>query len=233
MTYCPECGAAFSNWTENCPDCDVPLEQDAEAAVPQAEWVRVYTGAGQPLRVVEGNLKAMGIPVVRLPGEGLSQYPFTTIGMADETLLWSLAVPADVHRTRADLVGMAVTAAQSVRDGDEEAIAEAEEDYDVRGCPECLLFFHDTYEACPGCGQALVPAVEIFEEGQLEPDRVVVGHGTAEKAKALAQRLEAAGFGAEAFEMEGWSVAAVELPWGELTTRTAQAEAVLNGEGDA
>jgi hypothetical protein len=108
-----------------------------------------------------------------------------------------------------------------------DAVLEAEEDYDVRGCPSCLLFFHENYAHCPGCQTELVPAVECFEEGQAEPDRVIVGHGTQDQVKALEQRLRAVGLDAQTFEVEDWPVDVVDLSWAELTDRTAEAEVAL------
>ena len=77
----------------------------------------------------------------------------------------------------------------------------AEEGFDVRACPSCGFFFHDTYIACPGCAAELVPAVEVFEDGQLEPDRVIVCHGEPEEMDWLGGELRKAGFDAESFEV--------------------------------
>jgi len=104
---------------------------------------------------------------------------------------------------------------------------EAEEDYDVRGCPACLLYFHDTYQNCPGCGAELLPAVDCFEEGQTAPDRVIVGHGSDAEVKDVAARLTAVGLDAQASAVEDWPVSVVDVPWTELTDRTAEVETTL------
>ncbi|HEU4752235.1 MAG TPA: hypothetical protein VFU47_03930, partial [Armatimonadota bacterium] len=112
-------------------------------------------------------------------------------------------------------------------EADDEAMAAAEEDFDVRGCPECGLYFHDLFTICPGCDAELIPAVELFSDGQLEPDRVVVAAGLDLPMKDLAERLKSAGFDAEAFGVEEWLVAAVDVPWRELTARTRELEPLL------
>ena len=144
---------------------------------------------------------------------------------------YELRVPAAYAETHRDQIEEAIRSS-SWEGGpalNEAAEAEAEEDYDVRACPACVLYFHQNFAACPGCGSELVPAVEVFEEGQAEPDRVIVAAGPVEHAKAVGERLKAAGFTAEAFEVDGWAVAAVDLPWRELTDRTREAEGLLAG----
>lgn len=110
---------------------------------------------------------------------------------------------------------------------DPSTVAEAEAGYEVRACPACAFYFNQTFSACPGCGVALVPAVEVFNEGQAEPDRVIVGVGSGSAVRALRDRLNDGGFAAEAFHVEGWLIAAADLPWRELTRRTAEAETIV------
>lgn len=176
----------------------------------------------------------MRLAAFRIPSQRLAaQEP---AGVSDahtpRTAAYRLLVPEAVLEQKRELVDSAVrSATPGGLQEDADAIREAEEDYDVRACPACLLYFHDCFAACPGCGAGLVPAVEIFEEGQAEPDRVIVFDGPAEASKALAERLREARFNAEAFEVEGWAVTAVDLPWRELTDRTVEAEQLCAAGG--
>jgi hypothetical protein len=193
------------------------------------DWVRVYTGPGRVAEIVESTLRTAGIDVVRLPGENLELFPYAFARGAEHLAFYTLAVaPQDYERRRAEITA-AVEAAGGAGEAGADAVAEAEEDYDVRACPKCLLYFHDSYSVCPGCGAELVPAVECLAPGQLEPDRVIVSHGTEAGTKSVAGELRRAGFDAQATAVEDWTVAAVDLPWRELTDRTAEAESVLRG----
>ena len=89
------------------------------------------------------------------------------------------------------------------------------------------LLLHKAYTECPGGDWVLVPAVEILEEGQLEPDDVVVADGPVEEMTALTARLQDAGFNPTIATPEGWPMTLVTLPWGELTDRTVEAEAIF------
>jgi hypothetical protein len=201
----------------------------AEIIEPEdAGWVEVYTGKGVQLRQVEAQLQRAGIDVVRL--QSAEALPYPVITHQPETAYYALRVPIDQVKAYHEEIEAAVSAATGEPTPDLEAMAEAEEDYDVRACSRCLLFLHHTYTLCPGCGSALVPAVECFGPEQMEPDRVIVRDGAEAEMKALALRLEAAGFDGEAFAVEDWPVAVVDLPWSQLTARTAEAEALLAGE---
>lgn len=224
MPFCPDCRAEYRDGFTRCADCDVDLVPDLDGVPNLDGWVGVYTGPEASVRLVEMRLKAFGIPSQRLPGPHAAgaMSEFYTPHLAGYQLL----VPGGAAERQADRIAEAVRsgAAPGAADEDPAAMAEAEEDYDVRACPACALYFHDNYAACPGCGAPLVPAVEIFEAGQAEPDRVIIADGDPAAARALSARLREAGFAAEAFEVEGWPVAAVDLPWSELIDRTAEAE---------
>jgi hypothetical protein len=140
--------------------------------------------------------------------------------------LHSLAIPREEHEARREEVEALVGAGGGPAENRAAAL-EAEEDYDVRGCPSCLLYFHENYQHCPGCGAELLPAVECFEEGQTAPDRVIVGHGTDAEAKELEARLRAAGLDAQASAVEDWPVSVVDVSWQELTDRTAEVETAI------
>lgn len=234
MPFCPTCETEYRDGFTHCSDCGTPLV----ATLPQASaphtlsWVPAYSGPQASVQVVEMRLQAYGIPTESVPDNpdfgALSE--FHTPHLAGYRVL----VPAEhVERSR-ELVEEAVRSSTWEGGPGEHPGAEAEaaEDYDVRACPACLLYFHRSFAACPGCGAGLVPGVEIFAEGQAEPDRVIVATGPVEAVKALRDRLTDAGFGAEASEVDGWTVAAVDLPWRELTDRTSEAEGIL-GAGQA
>lgn len=227
MPFCPSCGAAFRSGL-NCPTCDVPLGEAPPESLPSAqavEWIAIYKGRGVPVRSLEAGLRHHGFSVVLLPDEQTG-YPQVQPHSGSELQFYRVAIPEDqYHARRGEVDGL--LAALGSHAEDPVAILEAEEDYDVRACPECLLFFHENYDACPGCGSTLVAAVECFEAGQAEPDRVIVGHGTVSTVKQLESQLKEGGFDAQAFEVEGWSVDVVDLPWGELTDRTGEAEEIL------
>jgi hypothetical protein len=229
MPYCPSCNAEYRAGFTECADCRVPLTATmTETQVPATgDWVPVYTGKGLELAAIEENLKRRGFAVVRGPVEqsGVS-IPVGVLG-TNAAALYTLAVPASQAETRGGELERAIAEVSGAAPGDPEAMAEAEQDYDVRGCPACGRFFHDNYAACPGDREPLVPAVEVFEEGQLEPERVIVGDGPEPQAQELAERLRAAGFDARAGTPGGWPTALVDLPWSELTARTEAAEAAL------
>ena len=228
MPFCPSCGAAYQGSSPDCPECHSALATpvpEVEPASRVQNWITVYRGAGVQLRSVEAGLEAQGFSVARLH-ELNSEPSATWQHRGSEVAIYELSIPESEYRARQPEVQALVAAgSQSVENPD--AVREAEEDYDVRGCPRCLLYFHENYTRCPGCEADLVPAVECFEEGQAEPDRVIVGHGTEAAVKSLETRLRDQGFDAQSFEVEGWTVDVVDLPWRELTDRTAEAAAVL------
>lgn len=230
MPLCPRCETEYAAGFDRCPECSMgPIPQlvPEYARADLSSWVSVYRGPDVSVRIIEMRLRAFGIPTQKLAAEpdfgALSE--FHTPHLAGYQLL----VPRETAQKQREQIESAIRSS-SWEGGPEEdtaAIAEAEEDYDVRGCASCGLYFHDNYTHCPGCGSELVAAVEVLEAGQLEPDRVIVADGIAADAKALAEQFRAAGFEAEAFEVEGWPTCAVDLPWRELTDRTKEAEALL------
>lgn len=227
MLYCPSCGAAHPDHLSICPVCGVPLVETPgrPPVTPPGEWVTVYRGTGVGFRAVQASLEEAGIQTVRLPGEGVELFPIEA-SRGSEVILYALAIPAETYEARREEVD-ALIAAGSGTEADAEAAREAEEDYDVRGCPTCLLFFHRNYARCPGCGAELAPAVDCFDEGEAAPDRVIVGDGDETSVRELEGQLREAGFDAQAVAVEGWPVNAVDLPWEEVMDRTAEAETVL------
>jgi hypothetical protein len=230
MPFCPQCQTEYQNGASRCADCDVDLVPHLIREYARGDgsnWVSVYQGPDVSVRMIEMRLRAFGIPTQRLAAEPTfgALTEFHTPHLAG----YKLMVPTEAAQADRERIESAIKSS-SWEGGPEEdaaAAAEAEEDYDVRACASCGLYFHDNYTHCPGCGAELVAAVEVFEAGQLEPDRVIVADGIAAEARTLAERFCAAGFGAEAFEVEGWPVCAVDLPWGELIDRTEEAEALL------
>ena len=228
MPYCPECGTEYREGFTTCRDCDVALTDtpppaDTQDEPEEEEWTPVYTGRGVLLDVLDERLKALEIRTVRTAFEqGGSEAVFGT-----QTSIYTLLVPKEVHQERREEIEEVVASANREYQESGTAATEAEQDYDVRGCLECGLYFHDVFEVCPGCEAPLVPAVELFSDDQLEPDRVIVAAGLDLPMKDLAERLQKAGFDAEAFSVEEWLVAAVDVPWGELTGRTEELEPLL------
>ena len=202
----------------------------------ESEWVRVYTGVGARLLAVEDALRRAGFSPARL-NESVNMLPVwmaATPAFGDQSLL----IPKELCEARWDelqrlIPELSDVAAREDVSGNPELAAEAEREFDVRGCPNCGLFLNDSYARCPGCGTELVPAVEIFAEGQLEPDRVIVADGPAPAMIELREHLQSAGFTPEAFEVEGWTTDAVDLPWQELIGRTADVENVLGSRRQA
>lgn len=211
-----------------------PAAPDSEAPPGShpPDWVEVYTGRGAALRAVEEDLKSRDITVVRTPYAVGAAFEVGIFG-TDEGSTYILSVPPDEYEARREEVDSAVAECGGLGTGDLAAQEEAEEDYDVRACPTCSRFFHDTYLACPGDGTALVPAVECFAEGQLEPDRVVVWNGEPAAAEAVAERMRTAGFNVQVKSPSGWTTSLVALAWAELIDRTAEAEALLRNGADA
>ena len=211
------------------PGATLPTTNPADGEV---EWVTVYTGSGPTLSLIRSELEALGLTVVRLPsdvGEGPDVGVFSA-----ESVVYRLNVPIDQYQAQEEAVYNVLDAITSADDAANLAAqAEAEQDYDVRGCPTCCRFFHDTYVTCPGDDRELVPAVECFAEGQLEPDVVVVAHGEPPDGAAPAvARLEEAGLHPRVEQPAGWPVIIVALPWGELTDQAEAVEAALRIDGE-
>jgi predicted amidophosphoribosyltransferase len=229
MPVCPSCGAEVRPGAAACPGCGTVLPGAASTLkpdTPEPGWATVYSGRGVELRMAEEALVQAGFTSIKTYEDPANTFPVAAFGTQDLTY-YSIALPADEYQARREEIERITSEIRGQSPEDVEAQAEAEQDYDVRACPGCALFFHDTYSACPGCGAELVPAVEIFEAEQLAPDRVIVAHGTAEEMKDLAAQFQAQGFAAQANAIEDWTVAAVDLPWTELIDRTDEAEALL------
>ena len=242
MPFCPTCKTEYRPGFHTCAECRIALvdelepeaepeepEADEQGPTPEREWYKIYTGVTAVVERIEAYLESMHVPFVRLPGESVELAPVGRVRhIGPDLTLWAVAVPADLYEQFQDQIDRAVHAGRlAAGDADEDAEAHAEEMYDVRGCPECAFFFSEAYAVCPGCGVELVPAVEIFEDGQFEPDRVIIADGDGPEADALTVRLKEAGFDAESFEVDGWDVSAVDLPWSELSTREAEIEELL------
>jgi uncharacterized OB-fold protein len=235
MPFCPACRSEYRAGFTQCSDCgaelvdELPVSETAEAEPGHDDWVVVYEGTAGSLKVIENRLRAMLIPCVTLPA---AAQPMGALAEYDtpHLVVSRLLVPPEIYDLQQRAIEMAVvTGSAEAGEVDVAVIQEASEDYDVRACPQCVYYFHDSYLTCPGCGAELLPAVEVFEEGQIEPDRVVVYSGPEADAQEVAGRLQAAGFAAEAFGVEDWPVFAADLPWRELINRTTDAEAVLAG----
>lgn len=226
MPFCPSCGVEYRAGVTECADCRVPLTDTPPAQPSPEDWVSVYTGHGVEMAMVADDLANRGLTVIRAPSERLELAPVALFGSPGLDF-YSLSVPRAEFAERQAEIEAAVAEIAGGGGADPAAEAEAEQDYDVRACPTCRRFFHETYTACPGDGTALLPAVECFTEGQLAPDRVVVGHASLGEAEALAARLGSTGLGAALVSPPGWSVALVDLPWTELCDRTAEVEALL------
>jgi len=228
LLECPACGAALIQETEPREDDAVDLDETGARGADDVEWTPVHTASGLSLRAVEDDLESRGITFVRLPAENIAAMEVGVFG-TQELALYTLAVPADQYALRRAEIEAAIAAMQASSLGDPALQAEAEEDYDVRGCPSCRRYYHGSYAECPGTGEPLLPAVECFEVDQTEPERVVVVSGAPAEMGRLAARLTAAGFNPSVETPEGWPVALVELSWDELTARTAEAQAALGG----
>jgi hypothetical protein len=212
-------------------DTDQSVDTGVDEPV-EVEWVRIYTGNGLGPGLLEEDLKSRGIPAVRMPFEEAGAATETAI-FGQEGTTFTIAVPAGEYASRRPEVDEAVAAVAGGLAGDPAAMAEAEEDYDVRGCPACDLYFHHQFTTCPGCGSELLPAVECFEEGQLEPEYVVLRHGPEAELQASGAGLEAAEFHPRIRLLPGEAGALLELPWSELTDRTGEAERLAGGSGVA
>ena len=222
MAFCPTCGVEYREGFTTCVDCDVNLT--AQAPEPAQEWVEVYTGRGVLLDMAEDDLKRRGLTVTRMPYEELGG-TFEALG-TQEASLFRLMVPVEEHAARAEEIAAGV-AASTTAPADAAAMAEAEQDYDVRGCPTCRRYFHSNYSVCPCDGMGLVPAVEIFSAEQLEPGSVVVRDGAQADLGEPCARVLTAGFSATIAHPGDCANALLCVPWEELTARTEAALAAL------
>jgi hypothetical protein len=223
MPFCPACRVEYREGFTECSDCHVPL---VVALPPEEDWVEVYNGSGLELHAVESELESLGIPFSKV----VSDVPEATFGafvLGPDITPYAVSVPVSVYQDREAEILEAVAVGSPEQPADAAAIADAEEDWQVTGCPNCLRYFHQPLPACPGCGGALLPAVECFREGQTAPEAVVIGCGSREQMQALEERLLNAGFHPRLVVPDGWPTTVVELPWAELTDRTAEADRLL------
>jgi hypothetical protein len=223
MPFCPSCRTEYREGFVECADCKVPLVE--HPGPPDELWVDVYTGRGVALRAVEDELERLGIPVARGHSDILGATFDVGIFGTTEMTPYVLSVPQSAYQERRAEIEAAVAVAEAKEPVDPTAEAEAEEDYYVMACPVCVRYFHQPPPACPGCGAALVPAVECFAEGQAAPDAVIVGYG--EESGPLFARLEQADFHPVAVRPPGWDRTAVELPWSEVREQTAELDTLL------
>lgn len=233
MATCPSCGAAHEDDDLECPVClaalnpeEAPDEEDARPSTPSGLWQPIFTGHGAQLGLLTGELRGMGITVVRNPYRQIGATFEVGIFGTDEVSNYTLSVPQEQYAQRYEEIEAAVASITQTKSGDPQAMAEAEEDFDVRACPVCRRFFHECYSTCPAHAADLVPAVECLREGDLEPDRVIVAHGAA--AGQVSDRLAAAGFAAQTDTLPKSTVTVVDVPWRALIDRTAEVEAVLS-----
>lgn len=231
MPYCPACEAEYKPGVTRCPDCDVELVAalpPAPPALSPSDWVVVCKEKGSILDGIEDALTKRGIRVVRGEAEapGFNQ----PVGIFGTTAgaLYTLSVPVDELAARRDEIEAVIAELTGAEPGDAAAQAEAEQDYDVRGCPDCRLFYHDNYAACPLTGTALVPAVEIFAADQLEPDIVVLADGSPEALQGAAARLQAGGLHPQVLQPAGPAVSLLAVPWLELTEQTEAVEGAIS-----
>lgn len=234
MATCPSCGAAHEDDDLECPACHAALNPEDNPVDPAARpdagaglWQPIFTGHGAQLGLLTGELTSMGITVVRNPYPRAGATFEVGIFGTDEASNYTLSVPQEEYAARYEEIEAAVASLTQPPSGDPQAIAEAEEDFDVRACPVCRRFFHECYSVCPAHSAELLPAVECFREGQLEADRVIVAHGT--DAAHVAERLGAAGFEARSETLPQSSVTVVDVPWRALTDRTSEVERALAG----
>ena len=232
MATCPSCGAVHQDDDLECPACRAALnpEENPDPGKERPDagsglWQPIFTGHGAQLGLLTGELKGMGVTVVRNPYPGVGATFEVGIFGTDEVSNYTLSVPQEEYAARYEEIESAVASITQTRSGDPRAMAEAEEDFDVRACPVCRRFFHECYSTCPAHSAALVPAVECFREGQLEPDRVIVSHAAA--AGPAAESLAAAGFEARTETLPKSTVTVVDIPWRALIDRTSEAKAAL------
>lgn len=196
---------------------------------PEAEWLAVYSGSGPQLSFVESELVALGLPVLRVPPEDVGNPEVGVFG-SRELAIYELRVPQAELASRGQEVAALLASLKADTAESLSAQAEAEQDYDVRACPTCRVFFHDFFAMCPNDGATLVPAVECLPAGVSEPQSVVLAVGEEAELQAPEARLRAAGLTPAVTRPQGWSQAALTLPWTELVAETVAAEAAVRGE---
>jgi hypothetical protein len=187
------------------------------------EWVPVFTGRGVALHLVEEVLRSRGISVVHLPSDEAGAFSLGVVG-AEGFREFTLAVPSADAEARRSEIQAAIDETLEAGGADLSAVAEAEQDYDVRACPSCRRFFAQRFGACPGTGEELVPGVECLDPDRSEPATMVVGAGSAAVVREALARLQAAGITAAAEHPAGWTVSLVSVPWSDWLERGAEAE---------
>jgi len=228
MPTCPSCGAGNEEAAVLCRSCGVSISPPIAGATDQGDWVEVFSGRGPALRGLEEELERRGITTIRMPAQVGAAFEVGIFG-TDEGSIYLLQVPRDQFEARSAEIEAAVEEFAGTDAGDPAAQAEAEQDYDVRGCPDCGLFFHDNYAECPNTATPLVPAVEVFGAGQLEPEWVVVRDGSETEMRDVAAQFETSLFKARLRTPPGWTRSVVEISWAGLMDRTAEAETIIRG----
>ena len=223
MAYCPTCGVEYREGYTTCADCDTALSAEApkNGAAPQ-DWVEVYTGRGVLLDMAEDDLTRRGLTVTRMPYQDLGGREVGIFG-TQEASLYRLMVPGEEYAARAEEIAAGIAQSVNAPPEDPAAMAEAEQDYDVRGCPTCRRYFHSSFSVCPCDGTALLPAVEVFANEQLEPGEVIVKDGPRAELGEPCARLLSAGFTATIIHPGDCATALLCIPWEELTARTEAA----------
>ncbi|MBM3458193.1 MAG: hypothetical protein FJX77_06645 [Armatimonadetes bacterium] len=193
------------------------------------ERVEVYSGYGTARQTVERELHRLGIPFQTGDRAGSSPGAVGAL-QTENSQTRSIWVTEEEYNANQDRIEAILAEVNPASHGDQFAMQEAEEDYDVRGCPACMRFYHDCFAACPLCAGELVPGVELLDADQTEPDCVVVAVGPETDMVNLMARLRVLDFAAEAGRAGRPTLALLTLPWTELVDRTAEAEALLRRE---
>ena len=99
----------------------------------EVDWEPVFSGNGLELRRIQAEIETLGIPVVATARE---MAPYSgMVGRLPEMTLYTLSVPSGVLEARRDELAAIVQRVTGDEVDDIQAIRDAEEDYDVRACP--------------------------------------------------------------------------------------------------
>src|SRR6266542_3659852 len=139
MPVCPACGADVEDGAAQCGACAEVMAARAAASADET-WVPIFTGRGMEVELVQDDLLRLGIPVERVsdPEDESAALP-VGIGTAEQAF-YRLVVPPEVYAGQQAQIEEAIALATGR--GDPSAMADAEEDYDVQGCPRCRRYFH-------------------------------------------------------------------------------------------
>lgn len=230
MPVCPSCSAEVEAGASVCPTCGAAVGGEAPAVeVADPSWVQVYTGTGVALRMVRDELERLGIPVASGHSDIIGDPDVLGALAVPDIMHYTLAVPPDLYAERREEIDGVVGAAADTEPADPQAMADAEEDYNIQACPSCMRYFHLPPPTCPGSGEPLVPAVDCFAEGQTAPERVVVRWGPQAEMEALQAKLAGAGFEAVVDTVWGPNLTAVEVAWHQVADRTGEIDAMVSG----